>query len=70
MQVARALQLKEEEAHAKVLQRDEELPAAERVRRLLFNLVIESVVLSSDEMSFISSQLETTEARQQLSEFL
>lgn len=54
-QLAAALQLKEEAAHALVMQREEELPPAERVRRYLFNLVIESVPLSSEEVSYIVS---------------
>ncbi len=49
---------------------DEDLPPAERVRRLLFSLVIECIPLQSDDITFILSQLETLESRQQLSEFL
>ena len=47
-------------------QEEEDLPPAERVRRLLYNLVIENVPLSSDELSYILTQLESQEARQQL----
>jgi len=42
---------------------DAELEPPERVRRFLFNLVIESTPLSTDDMSFILTQLETLEAR-------
>jgi hypothetical protein len=63
LQHAKALQLLEEEAQAKMLQEEVELEPPERVRRHLFNLVIECSPLSSDEMSFILTQLETVEAR-------
>jgi len=56
------------QANAK--QEEEDLPPPERVRRLLFSLVIECNPLQSDDIVFILSQLETLEARQQLSEFL
>jgi len=46
------------------------LSPPERVRRHLYNLVIENMLLCPDELSFILTQLETPEARIQLSEFL
>ena len=55
---------------AKIEQEEEDLPPPERVRRLLFNLVIENTPLSSDELTYILTQLENLESRQQLQEFL
>jgi len=49
---------------------DQDLPPAERVRRLLFSLVIDRIPLQSDDIVFILLQLETLESRQQLAEFL
>lgn len=51
--LANALQVQEEELKAKMEQEEVDLPHTERVRRLLFNLVIESLTLSSDELSYI-----------------
>lgn len=53
-----------------MLQEEEDLPPPERVRRLLFNLVIECTPLNSDELSYILTQLEFSESRAQLSDFL
>ena len=63
MVLATALQAQEEEMKAKMEQEEEELPPAERVRRLLFNLVIENSPLSADESTYILTQLENVEAR-------
>ena len=49
---------------------EKDLSPPERVRRHLFNLVIENMVLTPDELTYILTQLESVEARQQLSEFL
>ncbi len=46
------------------MQEEVELTPQERVRRHLFNLVIECAPLSSDELSFILTQLESVDARQ------
>lgn len=62
MQYAKALQQKYEEEKQLMVQ-DAELEPPERVRRFLFNLVIESTPLSTDDMSFILTQLENLEAR-------
>ena len=43
MVLATALQAQEEELKAKMEAEEEDLPHSERVRRLLFNLVIESL---------------------------
>ena len=69
-QLAKQLELEEQEHLAKVQEEEKDLSPPERVRRHLFNLVIENMVLTPDELSYILSQLETVEARQQLSEFL
>ena len=66
MLLATALQAQEEEMKAKQEQEEEDLPHTERVRRLLFNLVIESVPLTTDELSYILTQFENVDARQQL----
>ena len=63
MVLATALQAQEEEMKAKMEQEEEDLPPAERVRRLLFNLVIENSPLSADESTYILTQLENVEAR-------
>ena len=63
MVLATALQAQEEEMKAKMEQEEEDLAPAERVRRLLFNLVIENSPLSADESSYILTQLENVEAR-------
>lgn len=63
MVLATALQAQEEELKAKMEAEEEDLPHSERVRRLLFNLVIESLPLSSDELSYILTQFENVEAR-------
>ena len=68
--LATALQAQEEELKAKMEQEEEDLPPNERVRRLLFNLVIENSPLTSDELTYILTQLENVESRQQLQEFL
>jgi len=53
MILATALQAQEEEAKAKMEAEEEDLAPTERVRRLLYNLVIDSSPLSSDELSYI-----------------
>lgn len=70
MQLAEALQAQEEQLKAKIEQEEEDLPPAERVRRLLYNLVLENQPLTTDDLSYILTQLENMEARQALQEFL
>lgn len=64
MILATALQAQEEEAKAKMEAEEEDLAPTERVRRLLYNLVIDSSPLSSDELSYILTQFENVETRQ------
>ena len=48
----------------------ENMLPAERVRRMLFNLVIECIPFTDDEVMFVKDCLLDTEVRQQLAEFL
>ena len=51
--LAEAMQKQEEEMQAKEKEEEEHLTPAERVRRLLYSLIIDSNPLTSDELSFI-----------------
>ena len=62
---------KEEDEARKETQEDiENMLPAERVRRMLFNLVIECVPFTDDELAFVQDCLRDPEVRQQLAEFL
>lgn len=52
-QLAKQLELEEQEHLALKQEEEKDLSPPERVRRHLFNLVIENMVLTTDELSYI-----------------
>ena len=66
-----ALKAKEEEEARKEIQMEfQNLEPPERVRRMLYNLIIECIPFTDEEVKFVKDCLQYMEVRQQLSEFL